>query len=121
MKAYVKSKKLPRRKIKTKVSRYHIPLRVPSTHVVSDEQLQQWQDDYGDMLIMHGYNDCILGISDGSGREPHIIYDYEKVIKHSMDDGMTYQESAEHFDHNQRGPYMGDRTPTFLVRPNLEY
>lgn len=45
-----------------------------------------------------------------------IAYDYDKVIKANMKDGMIYDEAVEWFEYNQIGAYVGEYTPVFIVK-----
>ena len=66
------------------------------------------------LVVMTGYDDCILGIARGFNTPDVVAYSYEAVIKRNMQDGMTEEEAVEYFEYNQAGAYMGDRTPVFI-------
>ena len=70
------------------------------------------------VLLMDGYDDCVIGILERFGTEPVVLYDKEKVIKKIMDEspGGSYEEAVEHYEFNQLGGWHGDKTPGFLVR-----
>lgn len=68
-----------------------------------------------EMLLMDGFDDCIVGVIDRPGSERHVCYDREKVInKLVRDHGMTRADAEEYHEFNQAGSYMGERTPCFL-------
>jgi hypothetical protein len=69
-----------------------------------------------DLMTMDGFDDCIVGIATGKGRESVIIYDREKVIHKLMNDGMTYEEAEEYHDYNQADAWVGEKTPMFLTK-----
>lgn len=69
------------------------------------------------------YDSAIIGYDENSGR---IVYDYEKMAEHLMDnDGMTYEEAVEFIDYNtvRACPYMGDSAPIILrsIEDYLDY
>jgi hypothetical protein len=68
-----------------------------------------------DLLLMDGYNDCLLGIVERAGMPPIACYDKDKVIACLRDDGMTQVEALEFFEFNQLGAWMGPKTPCFLT------
>jgi len=67
-----------------------------------------------DLLLMDGFNDCIVGVVERCGQELIVCYDKEKVVTKLEADGMTNEEAEEFFYFNQLGAWMGDRTPCFL-------
>ena len=68
-----------------------------------------------DALILDGYDDCIVGTCERFGfSEVVVAYDYNKVIKKLMDEGMTDEEAQEFFDFNIIGAWVGDKTPVFI-------
>ena len=68
-----------------------------------------------DMLIMDGYDDCIVGVVERFGQPPIVCYDRDKVIKAHMKDGMDYEEAEEFFEFNQIGAWLGESTPCFIT------
>jgi hypothetical protein len=69
-----------------------------------------------DLLLMDGFDDCIIGICEAFGSVPVIAYDYDKVIATLQSDGMTYEEAVEYHEFNQAGAYVGEQTPVFIRR-----
>jgi hypothetical protein len=69
-----------------------------------------------ELLLMDGFDDCIIGICHSFGGEPVVAYDYEKVIAQLQSHGMTYEEAVEYHEFNQAGAYVGELTPVFIVR-----
>ena len=68
-----------------------------------------------DALILDGYDDCIVGTCERFGfSEVVVAYDYNKVSKKLMDEGMTDEEAQEFFDFNIIGAWVGDKTPVFI-------
>ena len=68
-----------------------------------------------ELVLMDGFDDCILGIASRCGDEQFVIYDYAKVIARNMSDGMTEEEAIEYFNFNQECAYVGEYTPGFAV------
>jgi len=69
-----------------------------------------------DLLLMDGFDDCILGICESFGSLPVVAYDYGKVLASLQASGMTYEEAVEYHEFNQAGAYVGERTPVFIRR-----
>jgi hypothetical protein len=77
---------------------------------------EELAEQYGeDILLMDGYDDCVVGVVEQFGRPPIVCYDRELVIRKLMEDGMTQEEAEEFFEFNQIGAWVGDRTPCFLT------
>ncbi len=73
-----------------------------------------------DMLIMDGYDECIVGVVERFGQPPIVCYDRDKVIKAHMKDGMDYEEAEEFFEFNQIGAWLGESTPCFITMTDEE-
>jgi|LakMenE01Jun11ns_1017448.scaffolds.fasta_scaffold9418547_3 hypothetical protein len=69
-----------------------------------------------ELLLMDGFDDCILGICESFGGVPVVAYDYDKVLASLQASGMTYEEAVEYHEFNQAGAYVGERTPVFIRR-----
>lgn len=81
---------------------------------VSDENFND--DDSNGLLVMDGYDDCIVGI----GRrfnDTFVVYDLKKVLAKLQADGMTEEEALEFHEFNQVGAWVGGSTPAFLEFP----
>jgi hypothetical protein len=72
-----------------------------------------------DLLLMDGFDDCIIGICESFGGESVVAYDYGKVIAQLESQGMTYEEAVEFHEFNQAGAYVGERTPVFIHRISI--
>ena len=68
-----------------------------------------------DLMLMDGFDDCIIGICESFGGESVVAYDYDKVIAQLESYGMTYEEAVEFHEFNQLGAYVGDHTPAFMT------
>ena len=69
-----------------------------------------------DLLLMDGFDDCIIGICESFGSVPVVAYDYERVLANLQASGMTYEEAVEYHEFNQAGAYVGEGTPVFIRR-----
>ena len=70
--------------------------------------------DPDELMVMDGFNDCIVGVVERFGQPPIVCYDKERVIESLESDGMEKDEAHEFFDFNQIGAWMGELTPCFL-------
>ena len=68
-----------------------------------------------ELVLMDGFDDCILGVVTHCGTDQFVIYDYDKVIAKNMSHGMTEEEAVEYFQFNQECAHMGEFTPGFLI------
>lgn len=75
-------------------------------------QLKEQLEDH--MMVMDGYDNCILGIAERCGSPNVLAYDVNKVIKQLVKDGMSEEEAWEWFSYNQAGAYVGEGTPIFI-------
>lgn len=74
-----------------------------------------------ELLLADGFEAAIVGIAEGCGRSPAVVYDREKCVAILMErDGMDRDEAEEFFEFNVAGAYVGAGTPVFLVRPEEE-
>jgi hypothetical protein len=64
-------------------------------------------------MFADGYDDAILGISEGIGEEPRIVYSHSKIIDILKKD-MSTIEAIEFFNFNIGGAYVGKQTPIFV-------
>ena len=69
-----------------------------------------------EVVVMEGYDDCVIGVLERFGTEPVILYDRDRVIDKLIADGLTPEEAVEFYEYNQLGSWVGDRTPGFLVK-----
>ena len=65
------------------------------------------------------FDEAIIGVGEGCGNSPKVVYDYDKVIEINMQDGMTYDDAVEFFEYNQLGAYVGEYTPIFVTRYDI--
>lgn len=60
------------------------------------------------------FDHAILGVIEGFGQEPAVLYDQKKVLA-AMAKDMGVDDAQEWFDFNTIGAYIGPATPRFLV------
>jgi hypothetical protein len=65
-------------------------------------------------ILLDGFDDCIIGITEEFGNGPRILYSKEKIINKLMED-MSEEEALEYFDFNIIGGYFGEQNPIFLT------
>ena len=70
--------------------------------------------DLDNLMIMDGYNECIVGVVERFDQEPIVCYDKEKVLLKLEEQGIDRVEAEEFFYYNQIGAWLGDATPCFL-------
>jgi hypothetical protein len=75
---------------------------------------ERLESDFEGIVLMDGYDDCIVGIGERCGMESVAIYDITKIINKLIRGGMTYEEAREYYEFNQLGAWVGDRTPIFM-------
>jgi len=67
-------------------------------------------------IVMDGFDDCIIGVSEEFGHDTKIVYSKERVIQKLMKSGeMTEEDAIEYFYYNMVGGYFGERNPIFLT------
>ena len=71
--------------------------------------------DTDELLVMDGYDDCIVGIVERLGQDPIVCYDKKKILNNLKKDGMNEEEAEEFFYFNQLGAWMGNSTPCFVT------
>jgi len=69
---------------------------------------------YPEVMIMDGFDDCIIGIAERACMEIVVAYDRNKVINKLMGMGMDEDSAIEYFYYNQLGSYIGKHTPVFV-------
>jgi|TARA_R110000772_G_C13127471_1_gene422490 hypothetical protein len=71
-------------------------------------------------IVLTGFDDCIVGITEEFGNENRILYSVSKIIQSLVKDGMTEEDALEYYSFNIIGGYFGEQNPIFLV-DYLEY
>lgn len=73
------------------------------------------------MMKMDGFDDCIVGVVARITQPTIICYDRGLVIAKLMSWGMTEEEAEEYHEYNQAGAWVGEGTPCFLTRCDVQY
>tara|TARA_R110000803_G_scaffold90401_3_gene157717 strand:+ start:3254 stop:3511 length:258 start_codon:yes stop_codon:yes gene_type:complete len=67
-------------------------------------------------IILDGFDDCIVGISEEFGGETRIVYAKQRIIDKLIKTGLIDEEEAlEYFYFNMVGGHFGKRNPIFLI------
>mgnify|MGYP000017284498 CR=1 FL=1 len=67
-------------------------------------------------IVMDGFDDCIVGVSEEFGRGTRIVYSKQRIIQKMVKtDLMTEEEADEYFYFNMVGGHFGERNPIFLT------
>jgi len=82
----------------------------PTNHMTFKEIMEE-----NDMMLMDGYDDCIVGYVERFGQTAIVCYDKAKVITKLMSEGMDETDANEWFEFNQIGAWVGDTTPCFIT------
>lgn len=64
-------------------------------------------------VMLDGYDDCIVGISESFGEEPRIIYSKKQIITKLMED-MNEEEAFDFYYYNIVGGMFGTQNPIFI-------
>jgi len=69
-----------------------------------------------DAVILDGFDNCIIGITEEFGVGPRILYSKDMILETLTENqNMTYHESLEYYEYNILGLYAGEQTPIFLI------
>lgn len=79
--------------------------------------LREFCTEYGDddVVIFHGFDDCVIGIAEQFSSGPILVYDRDKVLAKLMQEDLSEEDAWEHFYYNIAGTWAGDRTPIFVT------
>ena len=75
-----------------------------------------WEMLDDDALIWDGCDDAIIGVARRCSEKGLLVYDYELLLSHFINDGMTEEEAAEWIDYNIASAWIGEQTPLLLFR-----
>lgn len=69
------------------------------------------------VLVIDDASSALIGWFQRCGQpDPILVYDYEKLVKHFMGQGMDEGGAVEWISHNVEGAWMGEGTPAILHR-----
>lgn len=67
-------------------------------------------------IILDGFDDCIVGITEEFGGLVRLLYSTQKIINHLMTESeMTEEEAWDYYSFNIYGGYYGEQNPIFLM------
>ena len=73
-------------------------------------------DVYDGMIVLDGFDDCILGRVEQAGSDTKILYSIKAILSKLMErDGMSYEEAYEFYEYNILGLYGQESFPAFLI------
>jgi hypothetical protein len=80
------------------------------------ENFRNILDEYAEgSVILDGFDDAIIGITEEFGRGPRILYSKDKILEIlTSNEQMDIAEAIEYYEFNILGSYLGERTPIFL-------
>ena len=64
-------------------------------------------------VILEGFDDCIVGVSESFGEEPRIIYSKKQIITKLMED-MSQEDAMDYYYYNIVGGMFGTQNPIFI-------
>ena len=64
-------------------------------------------------VILEGFDDCIVGVSESFGEEPRIIYSKKQIITKLMKD-MSQEDAVDYYYYNIVGGMFGTQNPIFI-------
>jgi hypothetical protein len=64
-------------------------------------------------VMLDGFDDCIVGVSESFGEEPRIIYSKKQIITKLMKD-MSQEEAVDYYYYNIVGGMFGTQNPIFV-------
>ena len=65
-------------------------------------------------IILDGFNDAIVGITEEFGGIKRLLYSKDKILKILQENLMTQSEAEEYYDYNILGLYASNQNPIFL-------
>lgn len=68
-----------------------------------------------DVILMDGFDDCVIGVCQRHGQEDIAAYDLERVIDKLVEMGMDDAEAREFWEYNQIGSWVGEKTPCYIT------
>lgn len=64
-----------------------------------------------DALFADGFDDAVIGID---SKDMRVVYDYDRMVRILMEQGMDELTANEHLEYNVLGSYMGEMTPIYI-------
>jgi hypothetical protein len=64
-------------------------------------------------VMLDGFDDCIVGVSESFGEEPRFIYSKKQIISKLMND-MSQEDAIDYYYYNIVGGMFGTQNPIFV-------
>lgn len=64
-----------------------------------------------ELLFADGFDDAILGVDD---RDFRVVYSVKRILEVLQKEGLTQEQSMEHYEYNILGAYVGEKTPIYV-------
>ena len=80
--------------------------------------MEIWEETYPDLMYLEPrdvYDEAIAGIVERINLTA-ICYDTQEILEILQGEGMSQEDSIEHFEYNIKGSYVGEHSPVFLER-----
>jgi hypothetical protein len=79
------------------------------------------EEEVDEILLADGFDAALMGYAQRPGQPPVAVYDRATCIDILMDrDGLSFEEAEEFFEFNVVGAWVGEGTPCFMVRPEMD-
>ena len=90
---------------------------------IDRDELNDYLNELGeDILLMDGFDEACIGISQRINEPMLAVYSYDKMVDVVMDkSGMDENEAIEFIDFNCVGAWIGERTPIIVRSVNSQY
>lgn len=64
-------------------------------------------------VMLDGFDDCLIGVSESFGEEPRLIYSKKQIIC-KLSKEMSNEEAIEYYYYNIVGGHFGTQNPIFI-------
>lgn len=64
-------------------------------------------------VMLDGFDDCVVGVSESFGEEPRLIYSKKQIICKLTKD-MSHEDAVEYYYYNIIGGHFGTQNPIFI-------
>lgn len=64
-------------------------------------------------VMLEGFDECVIGVSESFGEEPRLIYSKKQIISKLTKD-MSHEEAIEYYYYNIVGGHFGTQNPIFI-------
>jgi hypothetical protein len=64
-------------------------------------------------VMLDGFDDCLIGVSESFGEEPRLIYSKKQIIC-KLSKEMSNEDAIEYYYYNIVGGHFGTQNPIFI-------